>query len=280
MAMTIVEATRGVTGGVDTHLDTHVAAALDPLGRVLGTESFETTLTGYRQLLGWLRGFGEVGTVGVEGTGCYGTGLSRFLQREGVCVIEVDRPNRMARRKQGKSDPLDAIEAARAALSGRAQGLAKTKDGAVEAIRVLVVAKRSARQGRAKALTQMRHLGYTAPEQLRCQMKGLGIPALIAKGATLHRTRSADPITAATKASLVSLATRIQALDVEIADLDALIGPLVAAAAPRLLTMFGVGPETAATLPWLLATIRAACVRKQPGHTSVVWRPCRRLRAK
>jgi transposase len=163
MAMTIVEAVRGVTGGVDTHLDTHVAAALDPLGRVLGTESFETTLTGYRQLLGWLQGFGEVGTVGVEGTGCYGTGLSRFLQREGVCVIEVDRPNRMARRKQGKSDPLDAIEAARAALSGRAQGLAKTKDGAVEAIRVLVVAKRSARQGRAKALTQMRHLGYTAP---------------------------------------------------------------------------------------------------------------------
>ncbi len=118
-------------------------------------------------------------------------------------------------------------------------GLAKTKDGAVEAIRVLVVAKRSARQGRAKALTQMRHLGYTAPEQLRCQMKGLGIPALIAKDRA-HPTRSADPITAATKASLVSLATRITALmSTRSQTFDALIGPLVAAAGPGVLTMFG-----------------------------------------
>jgi transposase len=186
--------------------------------------------------------------VGVEGTGSYGAGLARFLRRRHVEVVEVDRPNRQVRRRQGKSDPLDAIEAARAALSGRAQGKAKTRDGAVEAIRVLVVAKRSARQARVKALTQVRHLGNTAPDQLRCRMKGLSVPALVAEGAKLRPTRSTDPVTAATKASLSSLAHRIQALDAEIAELDAMIDPLVAATAPDLLTLFGVGPDTAAAL--------------------------------
>jgi transposase len=233
---------------VDTHLDVHVAAALDPLGGLLGSEPFETTPAGYKALLVWLEGFGEVGKVGVEGTGSYGAGLARFLRRRHVEVVEVDRPNRQVRRRQGKSDPLDAIEAARAALSGRAQGKAKTRDGAVEAIRVLVVAKRSARQARVKALTQVRHLGNTAPDQLRCRMKGLSVPALVAEGAKLRPTRSTDPVTAATKASLSSLAHRIQALDAEIAELDAMIDPLVAATAPDLLTLFGVGPDTAAAL--------------------------------
>ena len=116
--MTIVE-TRVITGGVDTHLDVHVAAALDAIGGVLGIESFPTTTAGYQQLFTWLSGFGELVRVGVEGTGAYGAGLARFLHAAGIEVIEVDRPNRQARRRQGKSDPLDAVEAARAALSGR-----------------------------------------------------------------------------------------------------------------------------------------------------------------
>jgi transposase len=178
MTMTIVEAARGITGGVDTHRDTHVAAALDPLGGLLGTESFSTDPTGYKALLSWLEGFGDVTKIGVEGTGSYGAGLARHLRRSGVEVIEVDRPNRQKRRSSGKSDPLDAVEAARAALSGRATGSPKSRDGAVEGIRVLVVAKRSARQARVKALIQMRHLGYSAPEQLRCRLKGLSVPAL------------------------------------------------------------------------------------------------------
>jgi transposase len=248
MAMTIVEAARSVTGGVDTHLDVHVAAALDPLGALLGSRPFETTPAGYKSLLAWLESFGEVGKVGVEGTGSYGAGLTRFLRQQGVEVVEVGRPNRQARRSQGKSDPLDAIEAARAALSRRVQGQAKTHDGAVEAIRVLLVAKRSARQARVKALVQMRHLGYSAPEQLRCKMKGLRVSALVAEGLKLHPTKSADPVTAATKASLASLAHRIQALEEEIAELDDLLGPLVTAAAPELLALFGLGPDTTAAL--------------------------------
>jgi transposase len=248
MTMTIVEAVRGITGGVDTHRDVHVAAALDPLGGLLGSESFSTDSGGYKALLCWLEAFGDVTKIGVEGTGSYGSGLARYLRRVGVEVIEVDRPDRQKRRRAGKSDPLDAIEAARAALSGRASGKPKSRDGAVEAIRVLVVAKRSARQARVKALIQMRHLGYTAPEQLRCRLKGLSVPALVAEGIKLRPTRSADPVTAATKAALSSLAHRISSLDDELAELDQRIEALLIAIVPDLLNLDGVGPDTAAAL--------------------------------
>lgn len=102
---------RAVTGGVDTHLEVNVAAALNPIGGVLGVESFPTTAAGCRSLLVWLASFGTVERVGVEGTGSYGAGLARHLQAAGVTVIEVDRANRAARRRQGKSDPLDAVSA-------------------------------------------------------------------------------------------------------------------------------------------------------------------------
>ena len=111
----------GVVGGVDTHADVHVAAAIDGNGGVLGIESFPAVAAGYEALVGWLVGFGPVSRVGVEGTGSYGVGLSRFLHDQDVVVVEVDRPNRQARRKEGKSDPVDAVAAARAALSGSAK---------------------------------------------------------------------------------------------------------------------------------------------------------------
>ena len=117
-----------ITAGVDTHLDVHVAAALDETGSLLGVESFTTTTTtGYRRLLSWLRGFGQLELVGIEGTGSYGAGLTRVLLGESVRVVEIDRPNRQRRRRRGKSDPQDAITAARAAQSGDACGEAKTQ---------------------------------------------------------------------------------------------------------------------------------------------------------
>lgn len=169
--MTIVDSSRPIVGGVDTHLDAHVAAALDANGGVLGVESFATTPVGFVALHEWLCAFGPVARVGIEGTGAYGAGLSRFLQSCGLVVIEVDRTNRQLRRMQGKSDPVDAIEAARAALSGRARGIAKTADGNVEAIRALLVAQRSGRQARARCLNQIRHLGFTSPDALREQFR-------------------------------------------------------------------------------------------------------------
>ncbi len=163
---------RSITGGVDTHLDVHVAAALDERGALLGVESFATTAEGYKLLLGWLSDFGPVELVGVEGTGSYGAGLTRHLRAEGVRVVEVDRPNRQRRRRKGKSDPQDAITAARAALSGDACGEAKTRDGNVESMRVLRVARSSARKARTQALNQMRNLVSTAPDPIRAALRG------------------------------------------------------------------------------------------------------------
>src|SRR5256885_15862490 len=141
--MTIVE-TRAVTGGVDTHADVHVAAALDSIGGLLGVQEFPATPGGYAGLLEWLGGFGAVCLVGIEGTGSYGAGLARHIAGAGVRVVEVDRSDRQDRRRRGKSDPLDAISAARAAQSGRARGAPRGRDGTVHAIPVLVVSQRPA----------------------------------------------------------------------------------------------------------------------------------------
>jgi len=167
--MTIVEDRRAITGGVDTHADVHVAAALDPVGGLPGVREFSATATGYVSLLQWLAGFGDVALVGVEGTGSYGAGLARHLAAAGVRVVEVDRADRQDRHRQGKSGPLDAVSAARAAQSGRAAGMPKGRDGAVEAIRTLMVAKRSARNERTQAINQARALIVTGPDDLRAR---------------------------------------------------------------------------------------------------------------
>ena len=236
-----------ITGGVDTHLDVHVAAALNDVGGLLGTASFPTTTAGYRQLLQWLSSFGEVVLVGVEGTGSYGAGLSRFLHSHRVGVVEVDRPNRQTRRLSGKSDPIDAISAARAALGGTANGAAKTRDGNVESLRVLRVAKVSACKARTQAINQIHSLVCTAPDELRDKLRQLPTLELVRVCAGLRPPASTD-VAAITKATLRALARRVRHLDEEIAELQALIRPLVRATAPELLAHNGVGPDTAAAL--------------------------------
>jgi transposase len=215
---------------------------------LLGTSPFPTTPGGYKELLAWLESFGPVGKVGIEGTGSYGAGLSKFLAKSGVSVLEVNRPNRAERRRSGKSDPLDAIEAARAALGGRAKSIAKSRDGAVEAIRALLVAKRSARTARTSALVQMRELLVSGPDQLRARLRGLSISALTATAARLRAARGDDLVLTATKASLSSLAHRVQNLDDELVELEARIEALLTGHCPDLLGLFGVGPDTAAAL--------------------------------
>jgi transposase len=247
MAMTIVE-TRAITGGVDTHLDVHVAAALDANGGVLGVESFPTDTTGYRELWSWLLEFGAVARVGVEGTGAYGAGLARYLRTAGAEVIEVDRPNRQARRRNGKSDPGDAVEAARAALSGRARGVAKSGDGLVEAMRVLLVAKRSGREARITTLNQIRHLGFTAPDELRERFRGVSRQALAAEAAALRPTAGSDHVLFATKLALRALGRRALAIDAGLEQVDVLLAELVSVMAPGLLELYGVGVDTAAIL--------------------------------
>ncbi len=236
-----------ITAGVDTHLDVHVAAALNAQGALLGVQSFETTTAGYKALLGWLGTFGEVELAGVEGTGSYGAGLTRHLLSEGVRVVEVDRPNRQRRRRRGKSDPQDAITAARAAQSGDAKGEAKTRDGNVEAMRVLRVARKSARSARTQTLNQMRSLISTAPEVIRDELRDLNVYRLLER-ASAYRPGAKRDVTSLTKFTLRTLARRAMALEDEVAELDAILGPLVAETAPALLARVGLGIETASAL--------------------------------
>jgi transposase len=245
--MTVINLPRSITGGVDTHLDVHVAAALDERGVLLGVESFATTESGYKKLLGWLSDFGPVELVGVEGTGSYGAGLTRHLQAERVRVVEVDRPNRQRRRRKGKSDPQDAISAARAALSGDACGEAKTRDGNVESMRVLRVARSSARKGRTQALNQMRGLISTAPEPIRAELRGLNVFHLLERAST-YRPGAKRDVVSLTKFTLRMLARRAMVLAEEITEIDSILKPLVKETAPQLVGALGVGTDAASAL--------------------------------
>lgn len=146
---------------------------IDTVGRHLATESFETTPDGYWRLLEWLASHGEIIAIGMEGTGSYGAELARFLRGNGITVIEVDRPDRKARRANGKSDPVDAYAAATAVLSGRANGTPKTRDGIVEAIRTLRVVRNYAVKARTQAINQIRTLMISAPSEVRDKLRGL-----------------------------------------------------------------------------------------------------------
>ena len=237
-----------VTGGVDTHRDNHVAAALDPVGGVLGTASFPTTGPGYRQLLDWLRSFGELGTVGVEGTGSYGAALARHLTREGVTVIEVSRPNRQVRRRYGKTDVVDAIAAARAVLSGEATTTPKTHDGPVEALRALKSLQRSANKARTQAINQIHAVIVTAPEQLRARLHGMTRSELLATCAAFRIRADDDSLEAITRLTLRELATRVAFLDVQLKTTVTRLRRITSALAPNLVARPGVGPDTASTL--------------------------------
>ena len=243
-----------VVGGVDTHKDTHTVAAVDLAGRLLGSQQFDATSAGYRALLDWLAAWGTVLLIGVEGTGVYGAGLAEHLQRHGVALVEVDRPDRKSRRFAGKSDPLDAEAAARAALAQVRTGTPKQRGGPVDALRTLRVARRSAMQHRADVMRQLKALLVTAPEQLRAQLRDLPDAALIRTCAGL-RPQTGDPLDVAVaepliaaKVSLRSLARRWQALTEDMTELDALLTPLIAALNPALLARNGVGTDTAGQL--------------------------------
>jgi transposase len=238
---------RRVTAGVDTHKDFHVAAALDEVGRLLGTESFPATPAGYRALHLWLADFGEIDAVGVEGTGAWGAGLARHLDRSGLRVVEVTRQNRQRRRRNGKSDTADAIGAARAVLSEEATATPKNAAGAVESIRILQVARRSAIKARTQAANQLHSVLVTAPDELRTRFAGLTTRDLADQAARLRPGPITDP-TAATKTTLVILARRWASLGAEIAALDEHLEELTTTAAPTLLELNGVGTQNAAVL--------------------------------
>ncbi|WP_157253577.1 IS110 family transposase [Nonomuraea typhae] len=244
---THVDTPEQIVLGVDTHNDVHVAAVITVMGVLLGTQAFPATADGYAALLEWARGHGHLRRAGVEGTSSRGTALNRYLRRHHLKVLEINRPDRARRRPRGKSDTVDAENAARAVLSQEATAIAKTGDGAVEMIRMLKVARDSAVKARTQAINQLRAVLVRADPGLRDALAGLGPIALIRSCADLpeaeHRT-----IDDAARTVLRMLARRILALTEESRAHERALVAIITDRAPKLLQRHGIGPDTAAAL--------------------------------
>jgi transposase len=232
--------------GVDTHKDTHTAAVVQAVsGAMLEQLTVPATPAGYRKLLALADRQRGRRVWAIEGTGGYGAGLTRFLQRHGEQVVELDRPKRAARRHGAKSDPLDATRAAREAL-GRDRLAQPRAAGHRAALSVRLAARRSAVQAATDAQRQLHALVVAAPDPLRGRLRGLTTPRLVTTCGRLRQQTTWDVETAATAASLRALARRIQLLNTEIDDHTQAITTLVRDWRPDLLSRTGVGPIVAA----------------------------------
>lgn len=233
--------------GVDTHMDTHVAAVISQAGRLLGTLAVPTNATGYLKLLAWAKSFGSVQRAGVEGTGTYGAGLTRVLRDHAITVLEVNRPDRAKRRLQGKSDPTDAESAARSVLSGAATAIPKSQSGAAEAMRTISVARRSAVKAKTQAINQLRALLVSAPQDIRERLWRTKPEQCVAACVRIRNLGDTTLLQTLTS-TLRLLAKRWLMLAAELKELDATLDHLTSRSAKRLREQFGVGPQTAATL--------------------------------
>lgn len=238
-----------VTGGVDTHKDLHVAAVVDERDCVLGTRSFPTTRQGYRQMLAWMRTFGQLQRIGIESSGSYGAGLLRYMQAARIEVMEVTAPDRHDRRRRGKNDDLDAQNAAHAAFAGQRTVTPRSRDGMVESLRVLRVCRKTAVSARRIALQLIQTTIIAAPDGLRDQLRHMTRMQLIRSLAALRPDLSTyRDLEAAYRIGLKSLARRYLELHDEIVDLDVMIGGIVEELAPDLIARNSIGHNSAAQL--------------------------------
>lgn len=240
---------RAIVGGVDTHKDLHVAAVVDEYDRVPETRSFASTRQGYRQMLAWMRSFGDLQRIGIESTGSYGAGLLRFMQQAGVMVLEVTTPDRQDRRKRGKNDDLDAQNAAHAAFTGKRTVTPRSRDGMIEALRVLVACRKTAVMARRIALQMIQNTIVAAPDGLRDVLRAMTRMQLVRTLATWRPDMTNfREVEAAYRIALKSLARRYLELHDEIADLDTMIAAIVDELAPNLVTRNSIGHTGAAQL--------------------------------
>ena len=242
-----VASPRTIFAGVDTHKDTHHVAIVDGLGRPIADREFLAVGSGYRQIIDFLHAHGIVEAVGVEGTGSYGAELSRVLTGAGMRVLEVCRTNRAERRVRGKSDPLDARQAALTVVAGQGLATPKQRDGDVESIRILLAERSSATKARTASINQIHCLLVSAPEAVRQDFRRFDGDKL---AVALARTRPAPGTTPelVARASAKRLAQRHQTLTADITYIDQQLTVLAVRQNPGLMAASGVGPFVAAHL--------------------------------
>ncbi|WP_250126354.1 IS110 family transposase [Chroococcidiopsis sp. CCMEE 29] len=234
--------------GIDTHKDTHAAVAINDLGARFGDCIVPATPAGYQQLLEWAKTFGEIAAFGVEGTGSYGKGLSQFLRRQGLKVIEVSRPCRRGQQRlQGKDDLLDAEDAARQVLAGQATAIPKSDEGAVEMIRILKAARDTAVKAQTQVMVSLKAMIVTADAVLWAELEPLSTPQLI-KACQHLEVGTLDPPMATMRYALAAMAKRWTQLHKEIEAHTQHLIKLTQAAAPELVQAFGIGTDTAAEM--------------------------------
>jgi transposase len=235
--------------GVDTHRDEHVLAVVTaPAGGVVAGAAAATNGRGYRELVRVAERHAPGRRAwAIEGSGSYGAGLARFLSEHGEAVLEVSRTLRAERRLAGKNDTLDAVRIARAALASEALALPRAGERR-EAMRLLLIARRSAVDVRREALTQLRAVIVTAPEPLREQLRRLSLAKLLDRCSRLRRSARPAPDELAVRLVLRSLARRVLAATSEADQLEREILAHVRALAPALLDEPGIGPIVAAQL--------------------------------
>ena len=233
--------------GVDTHKQSHTAAAVDALGGVHHVTSISTDIAGYRSLLSWARAVAPGRRVwAVEGTGSFGAGLTVHLLEAEEWVCEIDRPERPARKAGAKSDEIDALRAAREALA-RTHLAQPRRRGEREAIRVLKVTRRQAVRVQSQAVSQLKALLVNAPDELRSRLRGLSSAELISNCARLHLQCSRGPEWRATLIALRATARRAQMAEAEVDQLERELAELVGTHT-ELIAEMGVGTVVAAQL--------------------------------
>ena len=235
--------------GVDTHRDEHVVAVVvAPSGAVVAQRSVRASARGYVQALRFVERCSNGRRVwAVEGVGHYGAGLARHLGARGETVLEIGRGPRDEQRLQGKDDQLDAIRAARTALASQTLTLPRAGERR-EALRLLLLARRSAVDVRRDALVQLRSVIVTCPDRLREQLRRLPARRLVVRCSRFRRSSACTLDELASRLVLRSLARRVEAATAEAAELEREIHAHVRALAPRLLDEPGIGPIVAAQL--------------------------------
>ncbi len=235
--------------GVDTHRDEHALAVVDArTGALIAQATAAAAAAATRRRCDSRIDTRQARACGLSrapattvpaSCGCFSAAASRYTKSNAA--------SRAERRLRGKDDQLDAVRAARSALATKQRATPRAGQHQ-EALRLLLLARRSAVDTRRVALVQLRSVIVTAPDELRNELRRRPLGDLLKRCSSFRRSNSRTPDELATILVLRTLARRIQAATEEAETLEREILTHIRALVPQLLDEPGVGPIVAAQL--------------------------------